>query len=183
MADPATAAAAAGAAADKGGAGGLPQFDVSQWPGQMVWILIVFAVLFVLFNWIFVPAVGGTIDAREDKISGDIGDARRARDAARVELESAQGEMAAARARAQKVALDAQAEAKAAATSRQAQEEAKLSEVMATAEARIAAARSEAMTHVRAIAVDTAQAMITRLSGTEADRTEVERALPDAAAS
>jgi F-type H+-transporting ATPase subunit b len=184
MADPATAAAAAaGAAADKGGAGGLPQFDVSQWPGQMVWILIIFAVLFALFNWVFVPAVGGTIDAREDKISGDIGDARRARDAARAELDSAHGEMAAARARAQRVALDAQAQAKAAATARQAQEEARLSEVMAAAEGRIAAARSEAMAHVRTIAVDTAQAMIERLSGTQADRAEVERALADAAAS
>src|SRR5271167_4515700 len=104
MADPATAAAAAASAAEKGGSGGLPQFDVSQWPGQMVWVLIIFAVLYVLFSRVFVPAVGGTIDEREDKISGDIGDARRARDAARVELESAQGEMAVARAKAQRVA-------------------------------------------------------------------------------
>jgi len=183
MADPATAAAVAASAAEKGGSGGLPQFDVSQWPGQMVWILIIFAVLFALFNWVFVPAVGGTIDAREDKISGDIGDARRARDAAAAELETAAGEMAAARARAQKVAADAQAEAKAAAAARQAQEEAKLSEIMAAAEARIDAARSEAMTHVRDIAVETAQAMIARLSGTQADRAEVERALADAPAS
>jgi F-type H+-transporting ATPase subunit b len=183
MADPATAAAVAASAADKGGSGGLPQFDVSQWPGQMVWILIIFAVLFALFNWVFVPAVGGTIDAREDKISGDIGDARRARDAARAELEEAHGEMAVARARAQRVAADAQAEAKAAATARQAQEEARLSDVMAAAEARIAAARAEAMAHVRSIAVDTAEAMIARLSGTRADRAEVERALADAAAS
>jgi F-type H+-transporting ATPase subunit b len=183
MADPATAAAAAGAAADKGGAGGLPQFDVSQWPGQMVWVLLIFAVLYVLFRYVFVPAVGGTIDAREDKISGDIGDARRARDTARVELESAAGEMAIARSRAQRVAADAQAEAKAAAATRQAQEEAKLSDVMAAAEARIATARAEAMAHVRTIAVDTAQAMIARLSGTQADRAEVERALADPAAS
>jgi F-type H+-transporting ATPase subunit b len=183
MADPATAAAAAGAAADKGGAGGLPQFDVSQWPGQMVWALLIFAVLYLLFRHVFVPAVGGTIDAREDKISGDIGDARRARDAARGELDSAAGEMAAARARAQKVAAAAQAEAKAVAAARQAQEEAKLSEALAAAEVRIANARAEAMAHVRGIAVDTAQAMIARLSGTQADRAEVERALADAAAS
>jgi F-type H+-transporting ATPase subunit b len=183
MADPATAAAVAASAAEKGGSGGLPQFDVSQWPGQMVWMLIIFAVLFALFNWIFVPAVGGTIDAREDKISGDIGDARRARDAASAELEAAGAEMAAARARAQKVASDAQAEAKAAAAARQAQEETKLSEIMAAAEARIDAARSEAMAHVRDIAVETAQAMIARLSGTQADRAEVERALADARAS
>jgi len=182
MADPATAAAVAASAAEKGGSGGLPQFDVSQWPGQMVWILIIFAVLYLLFSRVFVPAVGGTIDAREDKISGDIGDARRARDAANTELAAAAGELDAARARAQRVAAEAQAEAKAAAARRQAQEEAKLAEIMAAAEARIAAARAEAMGHVREIAVDTAQAMIARLTGTQANRAEVEQALAAAAA-
>ena len=176
MADPATAAAAA---AEKGGSGGLPQFDVSQWPGQMVWVLLIFVVLYFLFSRVFVPAVGGTIDAREDKIAGDVGDAKRMRDAARAEMETAAGELAAARARAQKVALDAQGEAKATAVARQAQEEAKLAETLAAAEARIATARAEAMGHVRAIALETAQAMIARLTGAEATSAEVERALGD----
>ena len=180
MADPATAAAVAASAAEKGGSGGLPQFDVSQWPGQMVWVLIIFAVLYVLFSRVFVPRVAGTIAAREDRISGDIGEARRMRDAARTDLEAAAGEMAAARARAQKVALDAQNEAKAAAAARQAAEEARLAEVLAIAEARIAAARAEAMGHVRAIAIGTAQAMISRLTGAETTAAEVERVLDSA---
>jgi len=177
MADPATAAAVAGAAAEKGGSGGLPQFDVSQWPGQVVWVLVVFAVLFCLFRWVFVPAVAGTIGEREDKIAGDIGDARRARDAARADREGAAGELASARARAQRLALDAQSEAKAAATARQAQEEAKLAETLAAAEARIAVARAEAMGHVRTIAIETAQAIVDRLTGVHAGAAEVERAL------
>jgi F-type H+-transporting ATPase subunit b len=181
MADPATAAAVAGSAAETGGSGGLPQFDVSQWPGQMVWILIIFAVLYMLFSRVFVPAVGGTIDAREDKIAGDIGDARRARDAANAELAEAAGEMDAARTRAQRVAAEAQAEAKAAAAKRQGEEEAKLAQALAAADARIATARAEAMAHVREIAVDTAQAMIARLTGVQADKAEVERALAAAA--
>lgn len=183
MADPATAAAVAASAAEKGGSGGLPQFDVSQWPGQMVWVLIIFGVLYLLFSRVFVPAVGGTINAREDKISGDIGDARRARDAANAELAAAAGELEAARARAQRVAAEAQSQAKAAAAERQAQEDAKLVQALAVAEARIASARAEAMAHVREIAVETAQAMIARLTGTQADRAEVERALTAARAS
>ena len=183
MADPATAATAvAGSAAATGGSGGLPQFDVTQWPGQMVWILFIFGVLYLLFSRVFVPAVGGTISSREDKIAGDIGDARRARDAANAEVAAAAGELEAARAKAQRVAAEAQAQAKAAAAERQAQEEAKLAETLAAADARIAAARTEAMTHVREIAVDTAQAMIARLSGVQADRAEVERALAEASA-
>jgi F-type H+-transporting ATPase subunit b len=162
------------------GGGGLPQFDLSQWPGQIFWVLVTFAVLYVLFSRVFVPRVAGTMDAREDKISGDIGEARRLRDAARADLEAAAGEMAAARARAQKVALDAQSEAKAASAARQAVEEARLAEALAVAEARIAGARAAAMGHVRAIAIETAQAMISRLTGAEATTAEVERVLDSA---
>ena len=63
-------------------AGGLPQFDLAQWPGQIVWMLIIFAVMLFLFARVFVPRVGGTIAAREDQIAGDIGDARRLKDEA-----------------------------------------------------------------------------------------------------
>jgi F-type H+-transporting ATPase subunit b len=160
--------------------GGLPQFDLAQWPGQIFWTLVIFGGLYLLFSRVFVPRVAGTIDAREDRIAGDIGEARRIRDAARADMEAAAGELAAARARAQKLAQDAQAEAKAAAAARQAQEEARLAETLAAADARIAAARSEAMGHVRAIAVETAQAMISRLTGAEASSAEVEGVLDGA---
>jgi F-type H+-transporting ATPase subunit b len=76
--------------------------------------------------------------------------------------------------------LDAQSEAKAAAAERQAIEEARLAETLSAAEARIAAARAEGMGHVRTIAIETAQAMIARLTGAEATSDEVERALDSA---
>jgi len=161
------------------GGGGLPQFDLAQWPGQIFWVLVVFAGLYFLFSRVFVPRVAGGIEAREDKISGDIGDARRLRDAAKADLEAAAGEMATARARAQKVALDAQAEAKSAAVARQSVEEAKLAQTLEAAEARISAARAVAMGNVRVIAIETAQAMIERLTGAAATSSEVERVLGD----
>ena len=173
MADAAT---AAGAAADHG-AGGLPQFYLAQWPGQMVWMLVIFAVLYLLFARVFVPRVGDTISEREDTIGGDIRDARHLRDQAKADAEAAAGEMAKARARAHKIASDARDEAKASAAARQAEEDTKLALTLAAAEARIATARGEAMSHVRAIAVDTAQAMIEKLTGAPAAAAEVEQAL------
>ncbi len=168
MAEPVAAAASGG---------GLPQLDVAQWPGQIVWMLVIFAILYVLFAKVFVPRVGGTIDQREDKIAGDIGAARRLRDAAQADAVAAAGEMAQARARAQKLAVDAQGEAKAAAAGRQAEEDVKLNATLQVAEARIAAARADAMAHVKAIGLETAQAIIARLTGVAADAGEVERAL------
>ena len=61
---------------------------------------------------------------------------------------------------------------------RQADEEARLGQVMAEAEARIAAARTEAMTHVRGIASETAQAIVEKLTGSAPKAPpEVEQAL------
>jgi len=167
----------AAARAAESGTSGLPQFDLNQWPGQMVWMLIIFGVLFLLFRYVFVPKVGGTIAAREDKIGGDIGQARRLRDEAEAQAKAAADEVAQARARAQRLASDAKAAATLEAERRQDEEEARLAEVLAEAEGRINAARAEAMTHVSAIASDAAQAIVARLTGAAPDAGEVERAL------
>ena len=176
MTDPATATAAADQSAS-----GLPQFDLSQWPGEMVWALAIFLVLYLLFAFVFVPRVGGTIGAREDSISGDIGEARRMRDEAQAEADAAAAEMGEARARAHRVAAEARAAAKAAATERQAEEDRKIAARLAEAESRIGAVRGEAMTHVRGIAAETAAAMVERLTGQAATGAELDTALPSEA--
>jgi F-type H+-transporting ATPase subunit b len=173
MADPATAAAH--------GAGGLPQFDLAQWPGQMVWVLVIFAVLYVLFSRVFVPSVGETIAQREDKIAGDIAAARRLKEEAEAQAKAAGEEMHAARERAQKLAADAKKEAKSIAAKQRAEEAGRLAKGFADAEARIAAARDGAMQHVRSIAAETAEAMIARLTGAPASSGEIEAALTQAA--
>ena len=167
----------AAARAAENGTSGLPQFDLNQWPGQMVWMLVIFGVLFLLFRYVFVPKVGGTIANREDTIGGDIKEARRLRDEAEVQAKAAADEVAQARARAQRLAADAKAAASAETERRQAEEETRLAQVLGDAEARIAAARAEAMTHVRGIAAETAEAIVSRLTGAAPDAAEVERAL------
>lgn len=169
MADPSQAAEHA--------SGGLPQFDLAQWPGQMVWMLVIFLVLVFLFARVFVPKIGGTIAAREDKIGGDIGQARRLRDEAEAQSNAAADELAQARARAQRLGAEAKAAATAESEKRAAAEDARLAERLAEAEGRINAARAEAMSHVRGIAAETADAIITRLTGQAAGADEVERAL------
>jgi F-type H+-transporting ATPase subunit b len=170
MADPAAGAAPAGA-------GGLPQFDLAQWPGQMVWVLAVFAVLYILFAKVFVPSVGGAIEAREAKIAGDIAEARRLKAEAEAQAKAAAGEMDEARERARQLAADAKREARSAAARRRAEEAGRLAKGFEEAEARIAAAKNEAMGHVRAIAAGTALAMIERLTGAAATTGEIDLAL------
>ncbi|MGH7024741.1 MAG: hypothetical protein ACREEB_14295 [Caulobacteraceae bacterium] len=158
-------------------ASGLPQFDLGQWPGEMVWSLAIFFVLYLLFTFVFVPRVGGAIDAREDTISGDVGDARRLRDEAQAQADAAAAEMDEARLRAHRVATESRAAAKAEAAARQADEDHKLAALLGQAEERIAATRGEAMTHVRAIASETAAAIVARLTGDAASQAELDAAM------
>jgi F-type H+-transporting ATPase subunit b len=167
-------AAAAGA---EHATGGLPQFDFSWWAGEAVWTVAIFVVLLFLFTKVFVPRVGGTIDEREDRISGDIGAARKLRDEADAQAAAAAAETAQARGAAQKLALDAKAKAIAEAAAREAVEEAKLAETLAKADLRIAGMRDAAMANVREIAGTTAGLIVEKLTGTAATAQEVDQAL------
>lgn len=152
---------------------GLPQFDFQWWPGQIIWFLVIFLVILLFVRLFAAPRVGGTIDAREDKISGDIADARRLKDEAEAQAAAAAAETAQARAAAQRVAADARAKAQAEVSARLAEEEAKLAEKGAEAEARIAKARDAAMANVAGIASDTAGAIVAKLTGRTATAAEL----------
>jgi F-type H+-transporting ATPase subunit b len=162
-----------GTAPPEGGAGGLPQFDLAMWPGQMAWFLIFFAIVFVLMVRVFVPRIGGAIEARDAKMAADVAEAWRMKDEAESQAKAAAEETAQARASAQRLAAEARAKAQADAAARLAAEEAKLAETSAAAEARIAGARETAMANVGTIAKDAAGAIVQKLTGKAATATEL----------
>src|SRR4051812_41903376 len=92
---------------------GLPQFDVSWWPGQIAWFLIMFFFVLAFVRFFAAPRVGGAIDERDAKIPGDIADARRLKDEADAQAAAAAAEVAQARAAAQRVGAEARARAQA----------------------------------------------------------------------
>lgn len=156
---------------------GLPQLQFEHWGGQIVWLLLIFAVLFAVLSKVLLPRVSGAIETRGAKIAGDIADARRLKDEAEVQARAAAAEVAEARAKAQKTAADAKAVASAAAAERQAKEEAVLAEKLAAAETRIQVARDEAMSHVREVASETAGAIVEKLTGKVASAAELKASL------
>lgn len=54
------------------GSGGLPQFNPDSWPSQIFWLAVSFIILYVFFAKVVLPRLGGTIEARENKIKGDL---------------------------------------------------------------------------------------------------------------
>jgi len=157
--------------------GGLPQLRYEYWPGQIVWMLIVFVAVYVVLSKVFLPKVSAAMAARDERIAGDMEAARALRDQAQAEAEAAEAEIGQARARAQKTAADAKARAAAEAAERQGALEADLNAKLAEAETRIRASRDAAMSQVRGVAAETAAAIAEKLTGKAADAAEVETAL------
>jgi F-type H+-transporting ATPase subunit b len=164
-------------AAHGGEGGGLPQFEFEYWGGQIVWLLLLFALLYLLLGRVFVPRLRKTLDVREQTISGAVAEARRVQAEAGAQAEAARAEVAQARAAAQRTAAEAKQRAQAEAAARQAAEDAKLQQHLAQAEDRVRQARDAAMSNVRGIAVETAQAITEKLTGRAAAPGEIEAAL------
>lgn len=147
------------------GEGGLPQFRMEYWAGQIVWLLLIFALLYVLIARVFAPRLRKVFDTRAETIATAVAKARLAQDEAAAQAEAGQAEVVQARANALKIASDARAKAKAAASEKEAAEEAKLAVRLSDAEASIRAARDQAMGSVTGIAAETVQAIVAHLGG------------------
>jgi len=164
-------------AAAHGEGGGLPQFEFEYWGGQIVWLLLIFTVLYLLISRLFAPRLRQAWDVREQTIAGALTEARAVQAEADAQAEAARAEVAEARAAAQRTAAEAKAKAQAEAAARQASEDAKLQQYLAQAEGQVRTARDQAMSNVRAVAVETAQAITEKLTGRAPKAEEVEAVL------
>ena len=157
--------------------GGLPQFEFEYWGGQIVWLLLLFAILYVLIAKVFAPRLRGVMDLRAKTIGDAIDEARKVQAETEAQAAAAEAELAEARSRAHRTAAEAKARIGEDVARRQAAEEARLNERLAEAEARIRAMQEKAMTGVAGIAADTAQAIAEKLTGDKVSRAEVDAAL------
>ncbi|MFN3511670.1 MAG: hypothetical protein ACK41C_01385 [Phenylobacterium sp.] len=164
-------------AAHGGEGGGLPQFEFEYWGGQIVWLLIIFAILYVLLAKVFVPRLRKVLDLRAETIAAAVEQARKVQGEAEAQAEAARQEVSRARAEARGMAAEAKAKAAAELARRQAAEDERLAAEMASAEDRIRQMRDQAMTNVHGIARDTAQAIVEKLTGDAVAAADVEAVL------
>lgn len=173
--------AAAFAEAVEAETSGLPQLDPSWWPSQLFWLAVTFGVLYWLMSARFLPALGGAIEERRDRIADDLDQASEFRRQAE-EAETAYNKaLADARAKAQAIAADKRAEVDAEIAKMQGETDAVLEKEFETAEARIAEMTAEASTKVREAASETARAIVEALIDEAPTKDAVDRAMGAAA--
>ena len=163
------------------GGGGLPQFEFQHWFGQIVWLILLFAILYWLMAKVFVPRLRSVIDQRAATISDAVSAARQVQAEAAGQAEAAKAEVEAARASSRSMAAAAKARVIEQANTRAAAEEAVVNARIAEAETAIGKTRDAAMTNVAAIASDTAAAIVERLTGKAPTGAEAAAAVKGAA--
>jgi F-type H+-transporting ATPase subunit b len=145
----------------------MPQIDQIStiYASQLLWLLLVFAIIYVVIGRGMLPKIEGTIHARNDKIGGDLATAQKARDEAEAvskayhgEMDSAHQSAAAAIQAAKDVATrDAEAKLKAA--------QATIGARLEASEADLASARTSALAEIEGVAAQATQDIVKRLAG------------------
>ena len=142
---------------------GLPQLDPAWWPSQLFWLAVTFGVLYALMHTRFLPAIGGAIEERRDRIADDLDKAsefkREAEDAENAYNQA----LADAKAKAQGIAAETRGEVDSDIAEMQAETDAALDKQVAAAEARIAEMKADAAAKVRDAAAETARAVVETL--------------------
>jgi F-type H+-transporting ATPase subunit b len=157
------ASAAHGAAAGAEHSANFPPFDAALFQHQAVWLIVSFAALYGLLNFIILPKIGGAIAARKSSLEGDLAAASDANAAAKAASESYERSVQAAKLEARQLADAARAEAGQAQAQELAQADARLAERLSQAEHRLEAARATGLLSAQEAAKDAAQAILAKL--------------------
>ena len=163
--------------ADGGHGGGFPPFESSTFASQLVSLVITFVALYLIVSRIALPRVGAVIDARQNKIEGDLAEAQKLKDESEAALKAYEADLATARSKAQAIGAETRDKLNAASEAERKSLEDKLAGKLADAEKTIAANRATAMSNVRGIAADAAGAIVQRLTGTAPDSNAVASAV------
>lgn len=144
---------------------GLPQLDVSTWPSQLFWLVVLFGLGYLVMAKVVTPRIGAVLEERRDTINSDLEKARNASiDAARTRA-NYESDLEKARSEAAEYAKKVAAEASKKADDADTKIAQKLASKVARAEAKLAEAKINAMNNLNDIAAEAAVDAVAALAG------------------
>jgi F-type H+-transporting ATPase subunit b len=156
-----------------------PPFQSEHFPSQLVWLTISFVLLYALMSRIALPRIGGIMAARGKVISDDLAAAERLKEQSNTAQVAYEKALADARSRAQAIASATREQHARETADLHKQLDVQLHERLTAAEQSIAKSRGAAMGNVKAIAAETASAIVERLIGQRPREEEIAAALGD----
>lgn len=157
-------------------AAAFPPFETWHMPSQLFWLAVLFTALYIALSRFILPKMSDTIEKRANRVASDLDEAARLNNQAVEAQKALELRLAQARAKARETAEKAREKTEAELASETARVDADLAKKLEAADARISKLRADAMTNVEQIAVDTADAMVTRL-GVKASQADLKKAV------
>ena len=155
--------------------GGLPQLDFSTWPTQIFWLVVSFALAYILMWRVALPRIGSVLEERHNRIEGDLKRAKAASENAEQARQAFEVMLAESREKASEVMRDATESIRNKMERKIKTSNASTAKKMAEAESEIAAAKTRAMIDVVDIASASAAeavAQLTHIKVSKADATK-----------
>ena len=148
-----------------GGPPPFPPFVKEHFASQLFWLAVCFVLLYLLMAKVALPRVGDILQARRERIAGDLKEAQRHKEESEAAMAAYEKALADARNRAQGIANETRDKLMAEAEGARKVLEHDLNAKLAEAEQTIAATKQSAMANVRGVAVEAARAIVQRLIG------------------
>ncbi len=143
---------------------GLPQLDLTLYPGQLFWLAVSFGLLYFLVSRVAVPSIRSAQYKRQAKLQGDLADAAAANQKAEALRIGYEESLNAARAKASAALSEAAAAAAKDAMDRKEKHQQAMDRRLRDAETRIAAARERALAEVKSVAEDLAAVLVEKVA-------------------
>ncbi|RTL72683.1 MAG: F0F1 ATP synthase subunit B' [Hyphomicrobiales bacterium] len=172
----------AGTAHDGGHSKVFPPLKFDDFAPQIIWLVIVFALLYAVLKRVALPRVGEVIEERAERVRRDLEAAEKLKAETAQALANYEQALAEARAKASGIVKDMRDKLAAEIDAERAKVEAQINEKLAQAEKTIADTKTKALASVDAISAEVAGDIVSRLSGGEVSRADVEKALAQQAA-
>ncbi len=161
--------------------GGLPQLDFTTWPTQIFWLVVSFALAYVLMWRVVTPRIASVLEERHTRLDDDMQRAKQAADEAETMRVSFEKTLTDARAEAQEKTRSTLAAAAAEADKKNAAAAKRLATKIGKAEAKIMEARDAALSELDDVAAVTAVDAASSLAGIKITKTDAKKAVIAAA--
>jgi len=165
---------AAGHAAEAAGhatqSAGMPQLDFSTFPNQIFWLVVALIVIYLVLSRIALPRISGVLADRQRTITGDIAAAEDLKAKAIAAEKAYNQALADARVEAARIVAETRAEIQKDLDAATAKADAEISAKAAESARHIEEIRAGAMEAVKAVANDTAAALVSALGGSAGDK-------------
>ncbi len=168
------------AGAHEDASGGLPQMDVSRFPGQLFWLTITFILTYLLMKHVALPGVEKTLETREKRISADIGGSKAKNEAAKHLMAEYEARLAKARSDAQNATRTVTDESAKKAAEALGVQTAKVNADIKSADARILAEKNKAISALDKEVVSVVGALVKSVAGISPSASDIEIALQKA---